>query len=351
MSSIVGHGRRGRWTAVDVIARCAASTAIRPIRITGKFVVASGDDFAQVLHDFRAFGVPFTSPEGIYQGVIDAPGGLGGRIDGATVTSFAASEGRDDNRELHLEALDPGGVVLASADVNRVERSEGTAGVRVVLQEVNDSFTIEDRYNLQEKTGSRNIRLGGLVGVPVTAAHGALTFLVHCHSPNIGRISIRHTPPERGALDANLDFDWPDEVAEYLAAMLRIVGALLTIQHNTSVVVKVPVVDKLTAQQVDQWTFVASILRGENVNRTYPEGHQLLIELAEALADSDLLGSVTISVPLTVHIGKEIVTLGRVGVVLENPTLLRRIIQEDRVVHAFTTPDRSVRYQRLPTDG
>ncbi len=59
----------------------------------------------------------------------------------------------------------------------------------------------------------------------------------------------------------------------------------------------------------------------------------------------------TITVPLTVDIGNETLDLGRVGVLLDNPTLLQRIPQEDRTVHAFTTPDRSVRYRRLLTDG
>lgn len=350
MTTIVGRAKAGRWAAVYVIARCAASTAVRPITITGKFVVDSGDAFAEALSDFHAFGVPFTSPEGVYEGEIDAPGGLGGRLEGATVTSFAATKDLGDNPELHLEALDPDGAVQASADVVRVERSEGAAGVRVVLQEVNGIFTLEDRYNLKEGTRSRNIRFGGFTGAPVTAAQAALTFLTHCKSPNVGRLSVRHTPPERGVLDPNLGLVWPDEAAEHLAAMFRLMEDLLTIQQNTSAVVRVPDVDELTAQQVAQWSFVASVLRGEDVTRTYREGHQLLIELAEELPDSDLAGSVTITVPLTVDIGSETLDLGRVGVVLENPTLLQRIPQEDRIVHAFTTPDRSVRYQRLLTN-
>jgi len=349
MTTIVGQA--GRWAAVDVIARCAASTAVRPITITGKFVVDRGDAFAEALSDFHAFGVPFTSPDGVYEGEIDAPGGLGGRLEGATVTSFAATDDLGDNPELHLEVLDPHGAVLASADLERVERSEGDAGVRVVLQEVNGIFNLEDRYNLKERTGSRNIRLGGFAGAPVTATHAALTFLIHCKSPNVGRLSVRHTPPERGVLDPNLGFVWPDEAAEHLAAMLLLMELLLTIQQNTSAIVRVPDVDELNAQQIAQWRFVASVLRGEDVTRTYPEGHQLLIELAEALPDSDLGGSVTITVPLTVDIGNETLDLGRVGVLLDNPTLLQRIPQEDRTVHAFTTPDRSVRYRRLLTDG
>ena len=347
MTTIVGRGQGGPWAAVDVIARCEASTAVRPITVTGKFILDSDDAFADALGDFHAFGVPFTSPEGAYEGEIDAPGGLGGRLEGATVTTLPATDDLGSNAELHLEALDPDGAVLAAVDLVRVERSEGVAGVRVVLQEVNGIFSIEDRYNVKNRTGSRNIRLGGFSGSPVAAAHATLQFLTHCRSPNVGRFSVRHTPPERGVLDPNIGFSWPDEAADDLALMFRLTEALLTIQQNISAVVRMPDIGEVTKEQVRQWSFVASILRGDEVTRTYREGHHLLIELAQELPDSELAGSVTIAVPLTVDIGSETFDLGRVGVVLDNPTLLQRTRQEETIVHAFTTPDRTVRYQRL----
>jgi len=352
MTTIVGQGRAGPWAAVDVIARCEASTAVRPIRISGQFVVGSDDAFADELRDFHAYGTPFASPEGVYEGTIDAPGGLGGRLIGATVTSFAATDDVGDNPELHLEVLEPDGNVLGSTDVVRVERSEGAVGVRVVLREVNGIFTLEDRYNLRERTGSRNIQFGGFTGAPVTAARAALVFLTHCKPPNVGRLSVRHTPPERGVLDPNLGFVWSDEAAGHLASMLGLMEDLLLIQENTSAVVRVPDVNELPAQHVAQWRFAARILRGEEIRGTYPEGHGLIIDLAQELPDSEVAGSVTISVPLTVDVGSQTVDLGRVGVTLDNPTLLQRTRQEDgSIMHAFTTPDRSVRYKRLPADS
>src|SRR3546814_18765506 len=83
MTTVMGRGRGGPWAAVDVIARCAASATVRPITITGRFIVGADDPFAEALDDFVAFGAPFASPEGVYEGAIDAPGGFGGRLDGA----------------------------------------------------------------------------------------------------------------------------------------------------------------------------------------------------------------------------------------------------------------------------
>ncbi len=351
MTTIVGQGELGRWAAVDIIARCAASTTVRPITITGKFVVNRNDAFTEDLCAFISFGAPFKSPGGVFHGEIDAPAGLGGRVDGASVTSFTAAAGLGDNPEIHIEVLNPDGAVLASADVVRIERSEGRSGVRVVLQEVGGIFVLEDRYNLEERSGSRNIRYGDFAGSPVAAVHSALGFLTHCHAPNVGRLSTRHTPPERGVLDPGLGIDWPDEAASHLAAVFQLTEDLLTIQQHTSTVVRVPDIDEIDDRQVEQWRLVASILRNEDVTRTYPEGHQLLIDLDQELSESDLSGMLTITVPLTVDIAGETLDLGRVGIVLDSPILHQQIPKNDRIVHVLTTPGRCVRFQRLVTDG
>lgn len=350
MTTIIGESLGGRWAAVDVIARCAASTSVRPITIAGQFVVATSDPFTETLSEFHEFGVPFTSPEGVYEGEIDAPGGLGGRLQGGVLTAFPVSHDLGDNRELRLEVLSPDGTVLGAVDLDRIERSEGAAGPRVVLQEVNGIFTIEDRYRLKDQTGSRNLRVSGFTGAPVAAAHSALEFLINCEAPNLGRLSVRHTPPERGVLDPNVGFGWPVDAVEHLAAMFRLMDDLATIQQHTSAVVRVPEADDVSDRQLLEWRFVARVLRGDDVERRYPEGHKLLIELSEDLPDAALEDSLTISLPLTVDVGKEALDLGRVGVVLDNPTLLERIPSEAGAVHAFTTPDCTVRYTRLLTD-
>jgi hypothetical protein len=210
MSWLAGNASGG-WALVDVIARCAASTQERPITVTGQFVVEAGSDFEGALRDFLRYGSPFTSLDGAYQGEIDAPGGLGGRLDHATVRTLPITGDLGDNPELHLEVLDPGGAVLGAVDLDRVDRSRGTAGVRVVSEELHHVFTIEDRYNLTEGNGTRTIRIRDVTGEPVDAVRSALNFLSHAQPPNMGRLSVRHTPPELGVIDANLGFDAAEE--------------------------------------------------------------------------------------------------------------------------------------------
>jgi len=344
MSWIAGSVNGGRWTAVDIIARCAASVQERPITIAGHFVAESGSDFEETLYDFFSYGVPFTSPEGAYRGEVDAPGGLGGPLERAIVSILPVPNDLGDNPELHLELLDRNGTVLAAVDVDRVDRSQGRDGIRVVLEELHHVFTIEDRYNLSKMTGRRRVSFGDFAGQPVAAVRPALTFLAHCHAPNVGRLSVRHTPSERGVIDPNYGFEWPEDMHRILIMMVNAVDSLAHIQQHTSTPIRVPDLTSLPRGQIRRWHFAAKLLRGEDVTVTYPEGHCLVIELATDITASE--GSLGVSVPLTVDIDGQEIDLGRVEVWLNNPTLIERKEYRERVHHAFTTPDRSVCYRR-----
>jgi len=95
----------GRWTAVDVIARCAASLDERPITIRGRLLIEPGSDSERAFNDFVTYGTPFTSPWGAYSGNVDAP--LGGPFAGARVAvGSVAGIDLGDNPELHMEVLD-----------------------------------------------------------------------------------------------------------------------------------------------------------------------------------------------------------------------------------------------------
>lgn len=344
MSWLAGDVHGGRWTAVDIIARCAASVHERPITVTGKFVVESGSDFEKTLRDFVSYGAPFTSPQGAYQGEIDAPGGLGGSLDRATVTTLPVTDDLGHNPELHLEVLDPNGTVLAAVDVDRVDLSQGTDGIRVVLEELHHVFTIEDRYNLTEKTAKRSMRFGDFTGAPVGAVRSALHFLSHCRPPNVGRLSVRHTPPELGVSDTNLGFEWSAETLQALTGMVNAVDSLAVIQRHTSTPIRVPAFDDLPPGQVKSWRSAAKILLGEDVTVTYPAGHCLIVELdADITAPEETFG---IAVPWTVDIGEQSIELGHMEAWLTSPTLVERKEHEGRTYHALTTPDRSVRYRR-----
>lgn len=187
------------WYAVDILARCAASTEVRPIVLQGRVTAQAGSEHAAAMKDFVEYGTPFTSADGGFSGEIDIPGGLGGPLSDATIRISPVDDADvGQSPDLRLEVLDPQGKILAETHVTRVERSAGTVGVRVVLREVNGVFKHIQRFDLAEQTSVQRFDLLPLEGKPVSVVRPGVEFLAAFHSPNMVRVSSRHTPSELG---------------------------------------------------------------------------------------------------------------------------------------------------------
>lgn len=344
MSWMTRNVNDSRWVAVDVIARCAASIQERPIVVKGRFIADQGSDFESCLREFFHYGAPFTSPEGAYEGEIDAPGGLSGRIERARVAVTPTSENLGDNPQLHLEVLDPDGNVLAEVDVDRVDRSRGTTGVRVVLEEVHDVFMVEDRYNLNANTATRNLRFGDFTGQPVMVVQPALSFISHCHAPNVVRVSLRHTPPAQGRIDINWQFTLPEDMQHKLRETASVIDSLALIQQHTSAPIRVPNFDMVPPEQIMRWHLAARLLQGEDITVTYPEGGCFIVKFDTDIETPE--GTFGIAVPLIVHVGEQQVDLGQVEAWLTDAMLVERVEHEGHTYYKFTTPDRTIRYHR-----
>ncbi|AXE40210.1 hypothetical protein JS278_03076 [Acidipropionibacterium virtanenii] len=337
----------GRWTSVDIIARCAASTAERPITIKGTFKAEPDSEFARQLEDFLTYGAPFTSPEGAFDGEIDAPGGLGGPLKGAIIrTGPTAHQDLGKNPDLHLEVLDPEEAVVGEADVRRVVRSQGImGGARAVLEETNGLFSIEDRYDLKNSQVHRSLTFGDFVGHPVAVAYGAMKFVSQLHSPNRLRISVRHTPPARGIIDASIGFDRQGEALQYIGAVTGALETLAFLQQHASELILTPEFGTLSREQFSSWHRAGKLLRGKELAGSYPDGQCLFVELGSEVTPTEG-EDLQIQLPLTVCVGEQKVDLGYQVAVLPTPTLLERRKRDDVVVHAFTTPDRRIRWRR-----
>jgi hypothetical protein len=343
MTQVTGRDG-GAWAAVDIIARCAASTQIRPITINGTFTAQAGTEFEKDLRGFIDFGAPFTSPTGAYNGDIDAPGGLGGKIVDALVKTLPVDQGAGANPDLHVQILDPDGDVIASADVERVEVSGGREGLRVLLKEVNGAFTLEERRFVRAGKSTRQITLGGLAGRPVQVVQRALEFLLACVTPNSARISIRHTPPELGVPDPNWNFlDLMLDASSALAREKSAVDALVTIQARSRVPIAVPDLSKTPVAHIREWLTVAELLNAGEASASYPEGQSLVLEVGPEVELPS--GPFGIMVPLGVTVGAERLELGQVEVWLDDPTIVTHAERDDRVFYAITTADRSYRYR------
>lgn len=344
MTWMAGDARGGPWAAVDIIARCASSEQVRPITLSGTFVAEPGSDFEKDLKGFVEFGAPFTSPIGAYNGEIDAPGGFGGRIEGARVAALPVDGDVGANPELHVQLIDPVGAVVASADLIRTERSQGKEGVRVVLTEVNGAFTIEDRYSLGSGTNKRTLTLGALAGRPATIVHSSLNFLLNCRAPNIAQLSVRHTPPELGSEDPNWRFlDQVPDVVEALDHEMQAVEALITIQHRARSLILVPDLKETPPAQIRSWLTTAELLNTGEVSASYPQGQSLVVQVASGIETPT--GPFGVAIPLQVLVGEERVDLGKVEVWLTEYTLLIRQDRGGQSFLVFTTPDRSYKYR------
>lgn len=346
MTWIQSDGKGKKWQAVDVIARCAASATERPIVVSGTVSAEGGSDLATALQDFFDYGAPFAAPAGAFAGGIDAPGGLGGPLTNAAMQVLPVGDEVGADPDLILATHSAEGVVLAETEVTRVERSEGTKGLRVVLQQKNNVFTIEDRYTASEG-GKRQFRFGDYSNQPALDVQNALAFITSSSPPNTVYVRRKGAPPLTATVDPNWNIDFPDEIREVLEGVAVPVDALARLQQHTGTIIRVPDLTETTFAQVAEWRRAATILEGKEVIAAYPEGHALGVELP---AEVDTIpGLLAIDVPLEVTIGEQTIHFGTARMWIEDATILERREIDGRSVHWLTTPNRRVRFS-LPKD-
>lgn len=346
MTWIQSDGPGKKWQAVDVIARCATSATERPIVISGTVSAEGGSDLATALQDFFDYGAPFAAPAGAFAGSIDAPGGLGGPLTNAAMQVLPVCDEVGADPDLILTVHTAEGVTIAETEVTRVERSEGTKGLRVVLQQKNNVFTIEDRYTASEG-GKRQFRFGDYSNQPALDVRGALAFITSASPPNTVYVRRKGAPPLSATVDPNWNIDFPDEIREVLDGVVVPVDALARLQQHTGTIVRVPDLTETTFAQVAQWQRAATILEGKEVIAAYPEGHALGVELP---AEVDTIpGLLAIEVPLDVTVGQQTIHFGATLMWIEDATVLERREVDSRSVHWLTTPSRRVRFS-LPKD-
>jgi hypothetical protein len=344
MTQFSGTEDNGPWTAVDIIARCAASVDERPISISGAFTVTAGSDFEAAMKDFFAYGTSFTSPEGAYAGTIDAPGGLGGPLENAQVFTFPLNDDLGVNPNVHVQIIDPDGNVLASADLDRIERSRGSKGVRTVHKEIHRVFTVEDRFDVASTGSTRSLRFGDFAGQPVDAVLNAFKFVAHCQAPNVGRRSIRGTPPQLGRVDTNWAFAFPQDAQQMLDVTVQMLEHLATVQAHSSALVRVPDFDALSEDQARSWAVAARLLEGEDVWFTYPDGDPLFVGLEPNIIYTD--GPLSVMSPFIVEIGEQKIDFGHLEMWLDEPTIVDSRESDGQTIYAVTTPGRKARYHR-----
>jgi hypothetical protein len=336
LRTVRGERPGGDWVSVDVIARCAASTAVDPITISGTITAERDSDLARDYEAFVVYGAPFVA-KGAFTGALVAPGDLGGPIENASVWAGPTSDADvGDDPELHLDLLDRDGNVVAEVDVDRVEVTRGQhGGLRAVLREVNGIFELEDRLNPQELSGTRQLHITGITGIPVAAALVGLRFLAAMEPPNRLRVSRRHGSRARGVIDDRAFTRREDQQKFFRAAVQRL-ELLGTLQEHADPVIRTPDFARVPNEQIWTWHVAATLLRGEALIGTIEEGHGLHIGLE---SEVDVDDTFAVTARHVVQVGDQQVDLGYYELLLENPTLVNRVAVEGGFRHVFTTAD------------
>lgn len=335
------------WQAVDVLARCAVSHEERPITYQGTIEVRRDSEFVHTLQDFIDFGTPFTSSEGVFSGTLDAPGGLGGSIAKATV-SVGPARGTQigKNPEWRIEILDPDSNVIAQADVDRSDRSHGTAGLRVVLTETHKVFELTFRAGFTNDSTSMSFATLPIDSIPISAALPAVKFLSKLRHPNSYRIGVRHIPMHRAKpidIPATLETAMPGQM-ESAAKYLQ---PLYDLQQHTDTVILVPDLSQDLRSQRKGWWLATRLLNGKSVTATIDEEEGFHIVLPPGTsAPTDTF---SIQVPLRVRIGDQDIAFGKMLAEFTDAQLVaEKRTGDGHPVFVYTTPDRRMRY--MPDD-
>lgn len=330
-----------RWQAVDVIARCAASPTERPIVISGNVSADRDSDLATALQDFRDFGTPFVTPRGSFAGNIDAPGGLGGPLRDAALRVIPLDDNLGEDPNLILESRSPDGETVAQTEVTRVERSEGSKGLRVLLKQKNGVFTIEDRYVALEE-GNRQLRFGDYSNQPAHEVRNALAFVDSTAPPNIVSVRRKGAPARSASIDPNWGITFPPEIRESLDGDRAVVDTLAVLQQHTGTIVRVPDLAETTMAQVAEWRRAAMILEGSEVIATYPEGHALGIEIETEF--ESIPGLLAVELPLDVSVGEQKIHFGTMNMWIEDAAILEQREVDGQWILWLTTPERQIRF-------
>ncbi|NRQ48510.1 hypothetical protein [Aeromicrobium stalagmiti] len=339
-----------QWHAVDVSARCAHSPHERPITGAGTFTVEPGSDFAEAVRAFHEYGAGFTSPPGAFTGNLDAPGGLGGGLEGAQVRLMPITES-DTVIDLRLEILDPTGGPLCEVKVKRIQNTTGALGKRAVLAESAGVFELTMLFNQVDDQAAVSFRFHDTTGKPVSAVLPAYEFLALFRAPNALRASNWNTGAHHGIAQELPELDPTDphapdraELQEALQSTARICALLNTFQALVSTPIGMPSDDDIQKQH-ELWDFAGGVLAGDVMEVTVDDTQtfQVVLDAGTELPE----GSFAVTVPLNVDVGEQRVELGWMVAEFEDPVQSADpVTVGDQVVHSVTTLSHKVRYSR-----
>ncbi|MEJ6549483.1 hypothetical protein PQI66_08000 [Corynebacterium sp. USCH3] len=330
------------WQAIEVIARCAESVNQCPITINGRITAKTGSKLDSDVREFLDFGTPFSSPPASFEGTLDAPGGLGGNFDSASISILPSpSHDLGDNRDLHLEILDSNEQVIGAVDAERIGRSQGALGSRAVFNESNGVLSLAILFNQAEQSTSITLTTKKFFGKPVAAVRDGLEFVANFRSPYSLRTSRKHTPANLGAC-IHLPIADDEERTSSIELQLHVARLLVELQNYTSDRLVFPSAEVID-EQLRSWEQSIGLLDGESLVGTIADDKVLVVVVDEETAVPEV--SFSIRIPLATWVGETLVQLGYTDVHIEDPEYVAEpVVQGDRKLHSIRVPSNRIRY-------
>lgn len=345
MSEVRFFEATSSWYIISVIARCAASVTERPITTRLTLQAAVGSKYGKELRDFVDFGIPFTTPEGVVNGETDAPAGLGGPIENATLSVFSLeTRDKDISNEFRLEVLDPDGNVIALADIDRTRLSSGKAGAHAVFEETHGVFVLSLTVDQREQNNRLELKVNEIEGRPVSVVLPAVRVLNAFQSPNSFQLSNRNIPSRPGN-EIPIGQTTATSLSAELDTIVVYLDLLNTIQQYAAEVVKVPNFVRHAEIQRDKWLIAATVLSGESLMEQRREGSKLKLCITREAGEEIATGSFDVSVPLDISIGEQQLSLGQMIVQLVDAELIESTERDDGVtISQYKVPGNVIRY-------
>jgi len=190
----------GGFLTITVVPKHSYALEDSPIKGTLRVEFADpveADRFQEAFEGFSKFGRALDLPEGSLWATLDAPGGLGGTIEGGHGTIVPAVA-TDPPTHWRIAVVDDTETKLAEVPLTTESRTVGPlGGAEIIMIDASKALTVTLRLDPPKADGAGiafNITAGTLPGRPVVAVTSVARFLASLIPPNEMRIL-----PEYGA--------------------------------------------------------------------------------------------------------------------------------------------------------
>lgn len=302
MTQITQHG--STRVRIDVYAKNAVATVLRPISTSGTFTATRGSEHEHALRDFATYGTPLNLPWGSYNGTSEAPGGLGGPIQDAAVVTVPVVDATAPHQEVRLIVLDESGDEIAMVRLHRIYSTTGIPdqdgvipGMESVLEDSSETLALRWRMTTATKVPRLDFTFRPPCGKRPDQVLPALQVAAALRRPNTFVFAPAFGPTS-DAMRQRIDEDQLLPPAPFWRDLALSLGR---IQQHTSTPLTVPSAESLkggtgeeilrTAAFLDGYIFevpvtaLVSMVNDEPVDRDQSEHHHLLMPLSVALPE------------------------------------------------------------------